>query len=218
MESMGNHGGANFARSVNKSISPFVQVAQLVLLINSAINFVKGAMAAGEQGVTEAGKQAATEAVSGQAVTVASTTATVSTTTAVVGEQAATEIATEAAATVAEQASKSTSERIMDYLLSKVDTRFVLKTLEYTTDLWSKNKLQEAKQKNKKLEAEVAEFEEGSKQNDLAQQFMDMYTEPLSMDWSEYSERYDRPYEPTLPKFHIGNIQATTVTAFNRIT
>lgn len=217
LESMGNEGGVNFARSLSKTISPFVQIAQLVLLINSAIKFAKGAIAAaGKQGLTEVGKQVATEATSAQAVAVASQQAAASATTAVASQQATTEVVTEAA-TAAEQASKSSLDRIVDYLLSKVDTRFVLKTLEYTTDLWSRNKLQEAKQENKKLAEEAAELEEGSKQNDLAQQFMDMHTKPLRMDWSEYAERYDRPYEPTLPKFHIGNVQATTVTAFNRI-
>ncbi len=70
--------------------------------------------------------------------------------------------------------------------------------------IWSKRRVQEAARKNKKLEEEIAEFEEGSKQNDLAQQFMDMYTKPLKIDWSIYAERYDRPYEPTNPKFHSG--------------
>ena len=208
MYSWGDFGGANFARSANTAIAPYVQIAQFVLLIKTGVDLTKVATEAGKQGATEVGKEVAVDA--GKQMVVETTTVAVS-------EQVAVEATVETATVATGQATESAADRILNHLLSKVDTKFVLKTLSYTVDLWSRNKLQEAKRENEKREEEIAEFEEGSKQNDLAQQFMDMYTKPLRMDWSIYAERYDRPYEPTNPKFHIGNIQATTVTAFNRI-
>ena len=208
MYSWGDYGGANFARSANTAIAPYVQIAQFVLLIKTGVDLIKVATEAGKQGATEVGKEVAVDA--GKQMVVETTTVAVS-------EQVAVEATVETATVVTGQATESAADRILNHLLSKVDTKFVLKTLSYTVDLWSRNKLQEAKRENEKREEEIAEFEEGSKQNDLAQQFMDTYTKPLRMDWSIYAERYDRPYEPTNPKFHIGNIQATTVTAFNHI-
>ena len=167
MYSWGDYGGANFARATNKQISPLVQLAQFVLVINTGVDLAKAAKTA--------------------------------------------------TASAGQEAAKSTIERIVDNLLAKVDTKFILETLNYSIGMWSKNKVQQARRKNKKLQQEVSEFEEASKQSDLAQQFMDTYTKPLKIDGSVYAEQYDRPYEPTTPKFHIGNVQATTVTAFNRI-
>lgn len=205
MRSWGDYGGSNFANNANTMISPFVQIAQFVLLIKTGINLVKS--------IAEVGKQEAVKTVGGQAVTATSSQISTEIAVSTVNK----EVVTETTTIASKEAVKTTTKYTIDHLLSKIDIKFVLETLKFTTDLWSRNKVQEVKRKNRKLENEIAEFEEGSKQNDLAQQFMDTYTEQLKSDWSEYSEIYDRPYEPTTPKFHIGNIQATTVTAFNYI-
>jgi hypothetical protein len=92
-----------------------------------------------------------------------------------------------------------------------------LNYLNMAASIYQKNKLDkisdQIKSKEKEL-AELVEANESSKQNDLSNAFIKSYANMLDNDWADYA--YDRPYEPTRPVMHSGNICATTVIALRQ--
>ena len=80
--------------------------------------------------------------------------------------------------------------------------------------LYQENKLAELQEEiksNNKKAAELEEANEASKYSDIAKLFSRSYTEQITRDDSLYA--FDRAYEPTGGSLHIGNIQATSVSA-----
>lgn len=85
-----------------------------------------------------------------------------------------------------------------------------------TSELYYKNELKkisdDIKSKQKQID-EYNESQEASLYRDLAQDFAKMYTNLDARLSSDYE--FDRPYEPVKGPYHTGNIQATTVSAWN---
>ena len=72
-------------------------------------------------------------------------------------------------------------------------------------------------ERNKDLKAEYEKFmEENSRESDVLQGFMRVYSSPATGDWSWYSGLYDMPYERGGGIMSMGNIQKTTKQALRK--
>jgi hypothetical protein len=100
--------------------------------------------------------------------------------------------------------------------LSNMTMSHIVKMLSFTFDVykdWYNRDLQRELNNYRKDIAALTESDEKAKTSDVVKELMSSYPNPLSNDWSYYTELYDRPYEWWATPFHTGNIQATTVNA-----
>lgn len=94
------------------------------------------------------------------------------------------------------------------------------KVLEQAIELYTlpqQIQLEKLAERNKDLKAEYDKFmEENSRESDVLQGFMRVYSSPATGDWSWYSGLYDMPYERGGGIMAMGNIQRTTKQALRK--
>ena len=98
----------------------------------------------------------------------------------------------------------------------KFQVQHALKAVDLAFGLYQKNELGKINRDIEWYRQEIAEQQqlaEASQVSDLVKDMMAAYPNPIAKDQSEYSGRYDKPYEWWSTEFHTGNIQATTVSA-----
>ena len=100
--------------------------------------------------------------------------------------------------------------------LANMTMLHIIKMLNFTFDIYKDMKNRDLQRELNNYRTEIASLsgsKEKSETSDIVKELMASYPNPLSNDWSFYSEIYDRPYEWWSTPYHTGNIQATTVNA-----
>lgn len=205
LNSTGNYGDAKFLAKLNKTISPLVQIASIILVFDvvskwqtAASNFADdAAMASAEAGMVEAG-------YTGSTWTSQSTLSAMTSTTGSALDYITANIK-DAVGKIISNVSEGT---VSQYLPNGV--RFAEQAFRLYADNDISKKKRDLESKQKRLQEQLEALEE-SKYDDVYRKFASVMVNPLQMQGSSFE--FDRQFESVFGSMHTGNSCRTSTMA-----